>query len=71
MTSTPPIPPQAAQNRATAREFMSVLFRRKAIILGLFGVTTATVVALSLSTPVIYSSTGRVLVKRGERESAL
>lgn len=71
MPSAAPLPGPSPQNRATAREFMSVLFRRKAIILGLFAVTTATVVALALSTPVIYSSTGRVLVKRGERESAL
>ncbi len=57
--------------QATAREFLAVLFRRKWIILGLFLVTTATVLVVSLSTPTYYQSSGRILVKRGERQSIL
>jgi uncharacterized protein involved in exopolysaccharide biosynthesis len=68
-TPTPAAPRAARQ--ATAREFLAVLFRRKWIILGLFLVTSATVVTLALTTPTSYISSGRVLIKRGERYSAL
>ena len=57
--------------QATAREFLAVVFRRKWIILGLFLVTTATVITVALTTPTTYISSGRILVKRGERQSAL
>jgi len=57
--------------QATAREFLAVLFRRKWIILGLFLITTTTVVVVSLTTPLYYLSSGRILVKRGERQSLL
>lgn len=57
--------------QASAREFLAVLFRRKWIILGLFLVTTATVLAVSLTTPTYFMSSGRILVKRGERQSIL
>jgi uncharacterized protein involved in exopolysaccharide biosynthesis len=67
---TPPAAPAPAR-QATAREFLAVLFRRKWIILGLFFVTTATVLVVSLATPTYYQSQGRILVKRGERQSVL
>ena len=67
--ATPSAPRVARQ--ATAREFLAVVFRRKWIILGLFFVTTATVIGVALTTPTTYVSTGRILVKRGERQSAL
>jgi succinoglycan biosynthesis transport protein ExoP len=57
--------------QASLREFVAVLFRRRWLILGLFLVVTATVVVLSLTAPVTYTSSGRVLVYRGERQSAL
>ena len=70
--SQPTTTPAPILNRqATAREFLAVLFRRKWIILGLFFVTTATVLAVSLGTPTYFQSSGRILVKRGERESIL
>jgi polysaccharide biosynthesis transport protein len=59
------------ERQATAREFFVVVFRRKWLIAGLFLVTTATVLAISLSTPLVYQSAGRVLIKRGEKESVL
>ena len=57
--------------QATAREFLAVLFRRKWIILGLFLITTATVVTVAVTTPTYFISSGRILVKRGERQSML
>ncbi len=57
--------------RATAREFLAVVFRRRWIIIGLFLVTTATVMAVALSTPVVYISTGQVLVRRGEQQGIM
>ena len=55
--------------QATIREFLAVVFRRRLVILGLFGVTTATVLWIALTTPLEYSSSGRVLMRRGEKES--
>ena len=68
-SSSSPAPRPARQ--ATAREFLAVLFRRKWIILGLFLVTTATVFTVAFTTPKTYISSGRVLIKRGERYSSL
>lgn len=65
-----PTPPTATRS-ATSREFLAVVFRRKWIIIGLFLVSTATVVIVSLTSPHDYASTGRVLVKRGEQESVM
>lgn len=61
----------SSARQATLREFVAVLFRRRAIVLGLFLVVTVTVVTLTLTAPVTYTSSGRVLVFRGERQSAL
>lgn len=57
--------------QASAREFLAVIFRRKWIILGLFLVTTATVITVAFTTPTYYISSGRILVRRGERQSML
>ncbi len=59
------------RTQATSRELFAVMFRRKWLILGLFFVVTATVITLAFTTPVSYVSSGRVLVMRGERLSAL
>lgn len=58
-------------SQATAREFLTVLFRRKWLILGLFLVTSVTVIVLSLMQTESYVSSGRVLIRRGESESSL
>jgi uncharacterized protein involved in exopolysaccharide biosynthesis len=47
------------------------VFRRRWVVLGLFLVTTATVLALTLTQKAEFMSSGRVLVKRGEQESML
>ncbi len=57
--------------QATTREFLTVAFRRKWIIVGLFLVTTLTVMVVTLATPIAYISSGRVLFKRGEQLSVL
>lgn len=67
----PETPTTGAPRRATARDFVSILFRRRALILGLFAVTTATVLILGFSARVSYFSVGRILVKRGVPVSAL
>jgi len=67
----PDSPHAGMPRQTTAREFLAILFRRKGIILGLFAVTTVTVLVISLTTPVTYVSSGRVLIKRGEQESML
>ncbi len=60
-----------AGRQVTLREFFAVMFRRRWIILGLFMATTTTVAAITLTTPAVFVSTGRVLLKRGEKESSL
>ena len=71
MNASPSSPAPRPARQATAREFLAVLFRRKWIILGLFLVTTATVFTVAFTTPKTYVSSGRVLIKRGERYSSL
>jgi uncharacterized protein involved in exopolysaccharide biosynthesis len=59
---------ESAPRQATARDFLSVIFRRKWIILTIFGVATGTVLLVNLTSPVYYESTARVLVSRGEKQ---
>jgi succinoglycan biosynthesis transport protein ExoP len=61
----------SAPRQATAREFLAVLFRRRGLILGLFAVTMLTVLVVAFATQAEYISVGRVLIKRGEKESSL
>lgn len=71
MTQPEPGTAPTPVRQATAREFLAVLFRRKWIILGLFLITTATVITVALTTPTYFISSGRILVKRGERQTVL
>ena len=70
MTPDPAPPPSSvpAPRQATVREFLAVVFRRRLVIGGLFAVTTATVLWIALATPLEYSSSGRLLMRRGEKE---
>jgi uncharacterized protein involved in exopolysaccharide biosynthesis len=54
-----------------ARDFLAVLFRRRWILGSVVAVTTLTVLAINLSQPLFYESTGRVIVKRGMRDNLL
>lgn len=71
MSTSPTSGTTSNVRQATSREFLSIIFRRKWLILGLFFVTTATVLGIAFTTPVVYQSSGRVLLKRGEQASAL
>lgn len=65
----PQTPP--AERQAGISDFLTVVFRRKGIIIGLFLVVTFTVGVLALARPVQYVSYGSLLVKRGEQESVM
>jgi succinoglycan biosynthesis transport protein ExoP len=54
-----------------ARDFLAVLFRRRWIIGSVFAVTTLTVLAINLSQPLFYESTGKVILKRGMRDNLM
>src|ERR1041384_605584 len=71
MNQPPPGSPPTMARQATAREFLAVLFRRKWITLGLFLIPAATGVTVALTTPTVFPAAGRILVKRGERQSVL
>ncbi len=45
-----------------ARDFLAVLFRRRWVIGSIFAITTLTVLAINLSQPLFYESTGRVII---------
>src|SRR5436190_11162156 len=68
---TQPSNPIPIARQATTREFLAVVFRRKWLVIGLFTVATITVAVIALSTPVVFVSTGRIMVKRGEQSSML
>lgn len=53
----------------TVRDFFSVVFRRKGVILTVLLAAVASVVVLNMITPATFSSTARLLVNRGEPES--
>ncbi len=66
-----PLAPTPVSRQVGARDFLTIVFRRKWIILGLFVIVTLTVGVLTLARPVEYASFGSVLVKRGEQESVM
>ncbi len=63
--------PTPVSRQVGARDFLTIVFRRKWIILGLFVIVTLTVGILTLARPEEYASFGSVLVKRGEQESIM
>ncbi|MDI6809256.1 MAG: hypothetical protein QME66_09780, partial [Candidatus Eisenbacteria bacterium] len=56
---------------ATLRDFFSVVFRRKWIIIVLFVTSTSFVTITNVRTPVYYEAVARVLVSRGQKENIL
>jgi len=64
-------PSLRVEREASIRDFLTVVFRRKWIVLTLFGLSSSVVLFLTLSTPVLYKSASKVLVRRGEKESEL
>jgi uncharacterized protein involved in exopolysaccharide biosynthesis len=66
MSSDRPVS-DTGSRQTTAREFVEVVFRRKWVIIGLFLATTLTVAIIALSTPITYTSLGKVQVDRGSK----
>ena len=62
---------QIRRGPGSARDFLSVLFRRRWIIGTVFAVTTLTVLGINFSQPLFYESTGKVIVKRGVRDNIM
>jgi len=60
-----------AGGQGGARDFLAVLFRRRWIIGTVFLVTTLTVLVINFTQPALFESTGKVIVKRGERDNLL
>jgi uncharacterized protein involved in exopolysaccharide biosynthesis len=60
----------SAPAQATPRDFLTVLFRRKWILIVVPAVALAVVTWINLSAQARYSSSTRVLLKRGSRESS-
>ncbi len=53
---------QAAPIQITMRDFLMVIFRRKWIILSMVGVTTTVVFSALMMTPVVYTSSAKILI---------
>lgn len=68
---TDPNAPPTVFRQVGARDFLTIVFRRKWIIIGLFVIVTVTVGIVTLARPTEYASFGSVLVKRGEQESVM
>jgi uncharacterized protein involved in exopolysaccharide biosynthesis len=63
-------PTEASAGRGTSiRDFVAVIFRRKWIILSVFAITAVVTAATVLSRPTVWESTGKILVKRGVKDS--
>lgn len=62
--------PAEPEREASLRDFAAVLFRRLPIVLGVFFAALGVVIAVNMTTPIQYSSTARLLVSRGQQESA-
>jgi succinoglycan biosynthesis transport protein ExoP len=63
--------PSNRMNQGGARDFLAVLFRRRWVIGTVFAVTTLTVLAINLSQPLYFESTGKVIVKRGVKDNIM
>jgi uncharacterized protein involved in exopolysaccharide biosynthesis len=63
--------PNARAGQGSARDFLAVLFRRRWVIGSVFAITTLTVLAINLTQPLYFESTGKVIVKRGVRDNII
>lgn len=61
----------SSASRVTTRDFLTVMFRRKWIVILLPIVTLGVVTYVNLSAPSRYSSFARILLRRGSHENAL
>jgi len=59
------------RQETTLRDFLNVVFRRKFLVLSIVGFVTVTVFYLNTRKPLIYESSSRILVRRGEQSDVL
>jgi uncharacterized protein involved in exopolysaccharide biosynthesis len=59
------------QTQTTLRDFLNVVFKRKYLILSIVGIVTVLVFVLNARKPVLYESSSRILVRRGEQSDYL
>ncbi|HKA25126.1 MAG TPA: hypothetical protein VKF80_09105 [Candidatus Eisenbacteria bacterium] len=63
-------PTEGAAGRGNSiRDFVAIIFRRKWIILSVFAITATVTAATVLTRPTVWESTGKILVKRGVKDS--
>ena len=65
------MPENTEKQEATVRDFLNIVFMRKYMILAIVGLTSASMFFFNARRPQIYTSTSRIMVKRGERSSYL
>lgn len=71
MTPDAQIAPAAAPLRESSlRDFFAVVFRRFGVVLGSFLAAAAVVFFMNAARPVLFESTSRIIVSRGQQESA-
>lgn len=63
--------PTSIRQETTLRDFLNVVFRRKFMVLSIVGIVSAMVFYLNTRKPVIYESSSRILVRRGEQSDVL
>ena len=61
---------QASPVQITMRDFLMVIFRRKWIILSMVAVTTTVVFSALMMTPVVYTSSAKILIWGAQRGAA-
>jgi uncharacterized protein involved in exopolysaccharide biosynthesis len=59
------------RHEATLRDYLGIMFRQKWVILTVLAIPTIVVLAQSLGSRTLYKSTATVLLRRGQKESAM
>lgn len=62
---------ESGHQETTLRDFLNVVFRRKWVIVSIVALVTVLVVYFNAARPMMYKSSSRILVRRGEQSSAL
>jgi uncharacterized protein involved in exopolysaccharide biosynthesis len=59
------------RHEATLRDYLGIMFRQKWVVLTVLAIPTIVVLAQSLGSRTLYKSTATVLLRRGQKESAM
>jgi uncharacterized protein involved in exopolysaccharide biosynthesis len=62
---------QTERHEATLRDYLGIMFRQKWIIISLLAIPTIVVLLQTVGSKTMYKSTSTVLLRRGQRESAI